>query len=208
MAATYDVYKGSLRIGQIEESYTRDKEQYSLSSTTHAVGLLALFNPGKIIISSIGLVGAQGLQPHRFSDQREHHENKNRQALLDWDTKRITLIQQAQRTTIALPEGTQDRLSVMYQFMFLSLQPGTTLDFPMTDGGKLDIYHYVISRGAPLKTPVGEFDTLYLDSQAKKGENRTEIWLATQQYYLPCKMTITDSDGDQLTQVLSKLVIK
>ncbi len=208
VSATYDVYKGNLRIGQIEETYTRDNERYSLSSTTRAVGLLAIFNPGKIIISSIGLVGARGLQPHRFSDQRERHESRNRQALLDWDTKRLTLIQQAQRTTVALPDGTQDRLSAMYQFMFLSLQAGTTLDFPMTNGDKLDDYHYVILRGETLKTPVGEFDTLYLDSQAKKGENRTEIWLATQQYNLPCKMTITDSDGDQLTQVLSKLEIK
>jgi len=30
---------------------------------------------------------------------------------------------------VALPDGTQDRLSAMYQFMFLSLQSASTLDF-------------------------------------------------------------------------------
>ena len=206
--ATYDIYKGPMKIGRIEESFARDKDRYTLISTTRAVGLLAVFNPGKILISSSGSVGARGLQPLRFSDQRENHESRNRRAELDWNAKRITLIQQAQRTSVALPDGTQDRLSAMYQFMFLSLQPGTTLDFPMTNGGKLDNYHYVITRGGQLKTPAGAFDTLYLDSQAKKGESRTEVWLATQQYNLPCKMIITEANGDQLTQILSKLDVK
>jgi len=206
--ATYDIYKGPMKIGRIEESFARDKDHYTLISTTRAVGLLAVFNPGKITISSNGLVGTRGLQPLRFSDQRENHEDRNRRAELDWNAKRLTLIQQAQRTSVALPEGTQDRLSAMYQFMFLSPQPGTTLDFPMTNGGKLDNYHYVITRGGQLKTPAGEFDTLYLDSQAKKGETHTEVWLAKQQYNLPCKMIITEANGDQLTQILNKLEIQ
>ncbi|MEO8333061.1 MAG: DUF3108 domain-containing protein [Gallionella sp.] len=206
--ATYDVYKGPMKIGQIEESYVRDKDRYTLISTTRGVGLVALIQPGKIVISSSGRVGDRGLQPLRFSDKRENHEEKDRSAELDWEGKRLTLIQQAQRTIVALPEGTQDRLSAMYQFMFLSLQAGTTLDFPMTNGGKLDNYHYVITRGELLKTSAGEFDTLYLDSQAKKGESRSQLWLATQKYNLPCKLIITEGNGDQITQILSKLDIR
>src|SRR3990172_5917052 len=124
--ATYDVYKGGFNIARIEESYIRDKDRYTLTSTTRAVGWLAIFNPGKILISSSGLVDDRGLQPLRFSDQRERNESKNRRAEFDWDTKQLTQIQQAQSTSVALPEGTQDRLSAMYQFMFLSLQAGTT----------------------------------------------------------------------------------
>ena len=206
--ATYDVYNGRLKIGRIDERFVRDKDRYTLTSTTRAVGWLAIFNPGRILINSNGLVGAYGLQPLKFGDQREHNEHKNRAAELDWDAKRLTLVQQTQRKSVSLPEGTQDRLSAMYQFMFLSLKAGSTLDFPMTNGSKLDDYHYAIMQGGTLKTPAGEFNTLYLDSQAKKGESRTEIWLATQHFNLPCKMTITEADGDQLTQILSKLEVR
>ncbi|MFZ2542261.1 MAG: DUF3108 domain-containing protein [Gallionella sp.] len=207
--ASYDIYKGPLKIGRIEESFVRNKDRYTLTSTTRAVGWLAIFNPGKIVIRSSGLVGGRGLQPLRFSDQREPNKSRDRYAELDWDVKQLTLIQQGQHAAVALPEGTQDRLSAMYQFMFLSLQEDTTLDFPMTNGSKLDNYHYVITRGKPIKTPLGEFNTLYLDSQEKKGESRTEIWLTTQQQYnLPYKMTITEANGDQLTQVLRKLDVK
>lgn len=206
--ASYDVYKSGLKVGKIEETYKRDKDGYTLSSTTTPVGLLAAFKPEKIFINSSGLIGKQGLQPLRFSHRRERDESRESRAEFDWEARQLTLLHQTQRTVIALPDGTQDRLSAMYQFMFLPLQIDKTLDFPMTNGNKLDNYHYAITSNQKLKTPAGEFNTLYLDSQAKAGENRTEIWLATQRNNLPCKMIITDADGDQLIQVLSKLNIR
>lgn len=204
---SYEVYKGFLRIGQIDETYKRENDRYTLTSTTRAVGLLAILKPGRILISSNGLVGPKGLRPLSFSDKREGEERRNRSAEFDWNDGKLTLIHHAQRNEIKLPEGTQDRLSAMYQFMFLSLETGSELDFPMTNGSKLDQYHYAISLKQKLSTPAGEYDTLYLDNQPEKGESRTEIWLATEHHNLPCKLTITDPDGSQLTQTLSKLVV-
>lgn len=206
--ASYDIYKSGLKIGQIEETYSRDKNHYTLSSTMTSIGLLAIFKPEKVFISSRGLIGEQGLQPLHFVHRRERDESKGGRAEFDWDARRLTLMHQSQHTVLALPDSTQDRLSAMYQFMFLSLHSDTTLDFPMTNGNKLDNYHYTIVRNQALKLPSGEFKTLYLDNQAKAGESRTEIWLAIQHNNLPCKMIITDASGDQLTQVLSKLQIQ
>ena len=205
--ATYDVYKSGLRV-EIRETYTRDKDRYTLSSVWTPVGLLAILKPEKILIDSSGLVGKQGLQPLLLDHRRELDESKNSRAEFDWGNKRLTLIHQAQRTVVALPAGTQDRLSAMYQFMFLPLQNADTLDFPMTNGSKLDNYHYAITHGQTIKVPAGEFKAIYLDSQARPGESRTEIWLATQYHNLPCKMIVTEANGDQFTQVLSKLDIR
>ncbi len=206
--ASYDVYKEGMKVGRIEETYIRDKDLYTLSSTTTPVGILAVFRPEKIFINSSGLVGKQGLRPLLFSHRRERNEDRDSRAEFDWDTRKLALIHHAQRTVIALPDGTQDRLSAMYQFMFLSLKSVGTLDFAMTNGNKLDNYHYALTPNQRLKTPAGEFDTLYLDSLAKAGESRTEIWLATRHHNLPCQMIVTDANGDQLTQILSKLDIK
>ena len=205
--AVYEVYKGSIKVARIEESYTRDGDRYTLSSTTTPVGLLALFKPEKAFVRSSGQIGKQGLRPLLYSQQREGDSSKDARAELDWKSSRVTLIHQAQRETMALPNGTQDRLSAMYQFMFLPLKDGA-LDFTMTNGTKLDSYHYAVARGPILSTPAGKFGTLYLDSQPKPGERRTEIWLASQHHKLPCKMVITEANGDQLSQVLSKLVVK
>jgi len=202
--ATYDIYKGSLKIGEIEETYTRDKDHYTLSSTTRAVGLLALFKRGKIIIGSRGLIGPKGLQPLFFSDQREGAESKNRQAEFDWVTRQLTLVSPAERKLFALPDGTQDRLSAMYQFMFLSLAKTDRLSFNMTNGNKLDIYNYRISPDQSVTVPLGTFKALYAASVPEAGSIRTEIWLAEEHANFPYKMVITDSDGDKLSQVLTK----
>lgn len=208
VSATYDVYKGRLKIGRIDEQFNREDNHYTLTSTTRATGWLALFNPGSIVIRSTGVIDKTGLRPTLFTDQREHHEDKNRRAELDWNSRQLTLIEHSKRSTVALPDRTQDRLSAMYQFMFLALQPGSDLDFPMTNGSKLDDYHYSIVRSETLGTPAGDFDTLYLDNQAKSGENRTQIWLSTLNHNLPCKLIVTESDGDELTQILRDFEIK
>lgn len=205
--ATYDVSKSGLQ-AEIRETYTRDGDRYTLSSVWTPVGLLALLKPEKIHISSSGLIGKQGLQPLLLNHWRDLDEGKNSRAEFDWDGKRLTLIHQAQRTVVTLPDGTQDRLSAMYQFMFLSLQNADTLDFPMTNGSKLDRYHYAITHNQTVRVPAGEFKAIYLDSQARPGESRTEMWLATQYHNLPCKMIVTEANGDRFTQVLSKLEIR
>ena len=172
--ATYDVYKNGMRV-EIKEIYTRDKDRYTLSSVWVPIGLLAMLKPEKIFIDSNGLIGKQGLQPLLFNHRRELDESKNSRAEFDWGGKQLTLIHQAQRTVVPLPNGTQDRLSAMYQFMFLPLQNAGTVDFPMTNGEKLDHYRYTVTHNQTVKVPAGEFKTIYLDSQAKPGERRSTI---------------------------------
>ena len=203
--ATYDVYKSGLQV-EIHESYTRDQDHYTLSSLWKPVGLLAMFKPETIRIDSTGTIGKQGLQPQHFKHKRERDTNRNSSAEFDWADKQLTLYSHAQQSQVALPADTQDRLSAMYQFMFLQLH--NALDFHMTDGSKLDSYHYAITPEQTIKVPAGEFKVFYLASQAKPGETRTEIWLATQYHNLPCKMVITEANGDQFIQVLNKLDIR
>jgi hypothetical protein len=202
--ATYEIYKGGISIGKIEEAYSYSKGHYTLLSTTRATGLLAIFKPGRIILRSSGLVDAHGLKPLNFSDVREGDESRNRSAEFDWNTMQLTMIEHAQRTVVPLPEDTQDRLSAMYQFMFLSLSNTDKLNFHMTNGGKLDIYDYRITHGQSVTVPLGTFKALYVASVPEAGVNRTEIWLATERANFPYKMVITDPDGDKLTQMLTK----
>jgi len=205
VSATYDIYKGSMRIGKIEETYTRDNDHYSLVSITKAVGIVAIFKRGRIIIKSDGLITPQGLQPLKFTDQRESEEERNRQAEFDWNGMKLTLTEHGQHKTQPLPSGTQDRLSAMYQFMFLPLADKDKLSFNMTNGGKLDIYNYTITHDQSVTVPLGKFKAMYVASVPEADGSKTEIWLAEDHANFPYKMVITDSDGDKLSQELAKL---
>lgn len=202
--ATYEIYRSGIKIGRIDESYILNKDRYTLVSTTRATGLLAIFRPGKIVLRSSGLVDTHGLKPLSFSDLREGEEARNRSAEFDWNTMQLTMIQQAQRTVLPLPDDTQDRLSAMYQFMFLPLAKTDVLSFHMTNGGKLDIYNYRITHDQSVTIPLGTFKALYVASVPEANSNRTEIWLAEDHADFPYKMVITDPDGGKLSQVLTK----
>ena len=206
--ARYVILKGSIEIAEIDEVYTRNAGHYTLTSTARPLGLRAVFKPGKIFIHSSGILSPQGLKPLQFSYQREGDSQKDSHADFSWENRRLSLNHDGQHLSMNLPRGTQDRLSAMYQFMFLNLDGQHTLDFPMTNGSKLDHYHYTIAAGSPFISSAGQFDTLYLDSQAKTGETRSQIWLATTRYNLPCKLIITDPDGGKLTQELRSLDIQ
>lgn len=204
--ASYGIYKGSIKIGQVDEVFSIGKDnRYTIVSTTRATGLLALFKRGRIILRSSGLVSTHGLKPLDFSDVREGDEDRNRGATFNWDKMQLTLIGHNQRRVMPLPDDTQDRLSAMYQFLFLSLEKADRLDFHMTNGDKLDIYNYTVAHDR-LTIPLGTFSALYIASVPEKGSNRTEIWLAGEHTDFPYKIVITDPDGDQLSQVLTHIV--
>ena len=201
---SYDILKGSIRGATITETYTRTQDHYLIESVSKAVGLLAVFKPETIRTTSEGTVTAKGLHPLTYVQERKLDTERNTRADFDWATNSVTLTDRNGKRTQPLPAGTQDRLSTMYQFMFVPLQNAATLDFHMTNGSKVDIYNYVVTPDQSVTVPLGTFKALYVASLQKTGESRTEIWLATDHANFPYKMTITDPDGDKLTQVLTQ----
>ena len=147
---------------------------------------------------------AQGLRPVTYTHQRKLDAERNTRADLDWKANLITLTDRAGKRTLPLPQGTQDRLSAMYQFMFAELQNATTFKFYITNGSKVDDYSYRITANQSVTVPLGTFKALYVASPPQPGENRTEIWLVPEHANFPYKMDITDPDGGKLSQVLTK----
>lgn len=203
--AHYDVLKGNVRVAAISETFTRAGDRYRIESVSKAVGLFALFKPETIRVTSEGLVTRDGLRPLMFASTRQLDSDRNTRADFDWPGSRLTLTDRAGRRTVPLPAGTQDRLSAMYQFMFLSLRDRAELKFDMTNGSKLDIYRYTLAGGQRVTVPLGTFDAIYVSSPREPGASRTEIWLAVARANFPCKMVITEPDGGKFTQVLTHL---
>ncbi|MEO8331465.1 MAG: DUF3108 domain-containing protein [Gallionella sp.] len=204
--ATYDVYKGSIKGATITETYTRKQNRYAIESVSQAVGLLALIKPETIRYTSEGEITDHGLRPLTFIGLRKLDTDRNVRADFDWKAKRLALTEHGQQRILPLPDGTQDRLSAMYQFMFLSLAKTDVLSFHMTNGGKLDVYNYRITPDQNVTVPLGTFKGLYVASVPEADASRTEIWLAGEHANFPYKMIITDKDGEKFSQVLTKFV--
>lgn len=205
IAAHYDVLKGNIKVATMTETYTRKQGGYHIESVTKAIGLLAMFKPEVIRVTSEGTLTAKGLRPLTYIQERKLDTARNTRADFDWKTKNITLTDRSGKRTLPLQAGTQDRLSAMYQFMFVPLQNVTELNFNMTNGSKVDEYSYRITPDQSMTIPLGTFKTLYVTSPPQEGENQTELWLATEHGNFPYKMIITESNGDKFTQVLTQI---
>ena len=195
--------KGNIKVATINETYTRNQDSYQIESVWKAVGLLAMFKPESIQVTSAGNMTEQGLRPLTFIHNRKLDIKRNARAEFDWNANHIKLHDRAGERTLPLPAGTQDRLSAMYQFMFAPLHGAASYNLNMTNGSKIDAYNYLITPNQSVTVPLGTFKALYLASPKLSNENRTEIWLAVEHAYFPYKMVITETDGGTLTQVLT-----
>jgi hypothetical protein len=206
--ATYHGFMNGLPIGTISESFEADGSAYRIVSDTKPSGLAALIQRTPLRFTSTGRIGRDGLRPTQFEARRNPADNPQVSAEFDWGQKQLVLRHDGKTESVALPPGTQDRLSVMYQFMFLPIERIRQLEFPMTNGRKLDRYRYRATEDVEIDTGMGRLKTLHLVKQREAGDTVTEVWLSPQHQYLPVKMLIMEKESVRLEQVIQSLEIR
>lgn len=205
--AAYTLTLDGIEVAQMNETFSREGERYQLESVSRAVGLLAAFRPETITVHSEGEITAQGLRPQQMRQQRERETARNSAAIFDWANHQLTLSDRNGERRVELAEGSQDRLSAIYQFLFLDLRPLRELAFMMTDGHKLDRYDYRQQEEGAVEVPLGKFKAAYWVSPAQTNGSKTEIWLASERGNFPVKIVVTEANGSRYTQTLTRLVI-
>ena len=208
VSVSYNVLLNGARIAVLNERFEAAEDTYHITSDTKAVGVFALLQNRSLKLVSEGRVARNGLQPYRFEGQRNNENSRQVTADFDWPGTQLTLRFDGKTETLALPAGTQDRLSVMYQFMFFSYDQLKQLDVAMTNGRKLDRHHYTITPDVGLDTPLGRMTTLHIVKRRKPDDTATEIWLAPQHNFLPVKMLIVEHDGARYEQIITRLDLK
>lgn len=178
-----------------------DENRYTLTSETEAQGLASLFISGKLVQRSEGVVTEHGLQPQHFFYQYGNNEAKAQRAELDWNNHTIAMQSSKGLVTQALPAGTQDLLSFMYQYMYQD--PLAQMQVAVTNGKRLRTYSYSFEGEEQVQTRMGEIRALHIAKST--GNEKTELWLAVDYRYLPIKIRKTDEDGTVLEQIMTRL---
>ncbi len=186
----------------LEIKQESDTYNYRISSEARPSGMLKLIKPGSIVRDSKGVITKTGLQPHRFSDQR--NEKLPSIAIFDWKNNLLTLQRKGKEDQAPLPSGTQDRLSLSYNFMFSPLTKNY-IDTHETDGRDLTSARYTVDKEI-LKTPLGELETVVLTKQLEKNNQLDrKIWLATDYHMLPVRIIATEKNGLEFEQIVTKI---
>jgi len=203
--ATYNATMNGLPIGTITEHFESDGSAYRVVSDTRPTGLAALIQRQPLKFTSTGHVGRDGLRPAQFEARRSAGDAPSVSAEFDWPQKQLTLKRNGKVESFPLAPGTQDRLSVMYQFMYLPLERLRQLEFSMTNGRKVDRYRYRATEDVEIDTGVGRVKAVHLIKQREPGDTVTEVWVSPQHHNLPVKMLIVEKDGVRFEQIIQSV---
>ena len=187
-----------------------DAHTFHIISDAQATGIYKVIKPGNIVRNSRGLVTDKGLQPSYYSDQRANKEPSL--ALFDWESRVLTLKHKGRETQEPLAEGTQDRLSLSYHFIFVpdieaqaELQLGKTFEVHVADGRSLQLMRFLVGKER-LNTPLGVMDTYVLTRIIDHDNSiQRKIWLAPQYHMIPERIQSVEKDGLEVEKIIAEI---
>ncbi len=205
ITAQYQLTTKGLTIGHVSESYVRTGDNYTISSVSRSEGILKVLYDEQITLQSAGKVGAQGLQPLQFEEHRAREPSHDVNATFDWERGVMQSRFKGETSQVPLPRETQDRISMMYQFMHLKPQSGNFV-IAMSNGRKVEHYTYRFVDEVRIGTPMGEFATLHFERVTYgPKDNRAEVWLARDHFNFPVRVVFDDPKGLRFEQTIVTL---
>lgn len=207
----YELERDGQLFANVHENFSQNGKHYKIESVTKGVGVYALLGERKL--SSSGIVTKDGLKPTHFELHQGNKKNKSLISDFDWNKNTLNMQVKGVVETQPLEKGTQDLLSYAYQFMF---KPPTkarignqAIHVTLTTGKRLKQYQYnIMARGLKLNVANQKFKTIHIANMPPAGEEKKQLWLAEDQHYLPVQYQLTDEDGANFEQTLTKIHVE
>lgn len=193
----YEVYKGDIPFATVTEYFEVKKQGYQITSQQKGMGVFALL--GERILTSQGLVDANGLVPNQFKLQQG---DRLKMATFDWPNKTINMQYKGKKRTGVLTVGTQDLSSFAYQFRYQPPVEKKPYQLALTTGKRLKKYTYQVE-AQTIELDGKPVDCLHL-FQEKPGKESKEFWIAKDYAYLPIYIVVVDKHGQRLEQTVTK----
>ena len=172
-------------VGKAEYRWLRDGNRYELQSITESTGVIALFTAQKLQQTSTGEITERGLQPEIFVIQRGTKRSDS--ALFDWNEKSLKLVDSEKIQTLPLPAGTQDIMSLLFQFAFAPPAQGD-IAFSVVTGRKLETYRFTVLGEEILRMPGGRVRALHISRPKTETDDGMDVWLDQNRFFLPVKI--------------------
>jgi hypothetical protein len=199
----YDVKMAGISLAEGVERLEQDGKTYRISSEVRGKGIVASLYRGAIKRSVHGTIAPHGLRPDEYQDQRGDREATR--ARFDWGKQTLVLTHDGNSETRPMPAEAIDRLSFFYQFAFTPL-PARDLHYTAVDGKGTTQFNFLSGVREKLDTPLGELDTVKLTKQRDGTDDKlTEVWLAPALHYLPVRVLVTETNGNQADQMISRI---
>ena len=187
-----------------------NKRTYSITSTTHSVGIVEAFYPVRDSVESI--VDADDLSSLSFHLQEQHGKRKRKRSMtFNQETGTVvSRLNDDPPETQRVPPHVQDALSALYYMRTRSdFIPGAHVVVDVNDSGKTWAVEIHILGKEKITTPAGTFETIKVKTYPKyegvfmhRGE--IYIWITDDDRKIPVLMKSTISIGS-IVATLTKM---
>ena len=158
--------------------------------------------------TSTGTIGADGIEPGRYSDTRRTEVASH------FVRDRGQIVFSNNAPSVPLLAGAQDRLSVMMQLGALlagdraRYPPGSQIAVQTVTSRDADVWVFTVGEEETLNLPAGELRALKLTRPPRREfDLKVDLWLSPGHNYLPARLVLTEANGDfadfQMREMLS-----
>ena len=160
---------------------------------------------GAFVYSSHGRIDAFGLAPDQYSEKRGHRAEDI--AIFNRTDKKIGFTRTP--ATLPLPDGAEDRFSVVMQLASLvrgdpaAYKPGVTRQFFVVDSDSGENWPVETIGDETIRTAHGYLDTRHFKRLPRRDGDmrRIDVWLAPSLGWLPARIVQTEPNGTQFELV-------
>jgi hypothetical protein len=183
-------------VGRTVQSWKIDGTRYQLASRSETIGLADLLRSQHRTYLSRGELTPDGLRPNTFLMSRNRGRGpEEARATFHWAEGTVTLGAAGKRHDEALPPGTHDLVSFIYQLAIDPPVPGAR-EATITNGSSLRTYAITVLPEEKIETPLGILRALPITQARKPGAETVDVWLAVEYRYLPVRLRFYGRDGE------------
>jgi len=189
--ASYDIHKGSMRVGKMDVSLKKVGDELIYESKTKPVGMAAFFLGDQIITDRAVLkLIKNSYRTIEFKHEMQDKEkNRNEHYVFDWDNNKASVKYKDKNNQLNVPENTFDNYSAQLLLMREPDKESSTNIYSVISKGRLKEYKYQLEATESISTKVGEFDANKYVRKKDNDKKTTYLgWYAEKLNYIPIKL--------------------
>ncbi|NIR31540.1 MAG: DUF3108 domain-containing protein [Gammaproteobacteria bacterium] len=196
-SAEYALQTGHLTVARSEVSLTPGADgRFVYELRVGLTGIVSLFRDVRTLERSEGRYReTDGLRPVAYRYERRGEQPKSAAIAFDWDARVAHNTVRGRTQTVALPDGTLDKLSYMLVLM-QDLELGKRdIRYRVAEGGDVTTYHLKAVGRERLDTALGRLDTVKVQRLREGKAHDITFWCALALRFLPVKVVHRQNDG-------------
>jgi hypothetical protein len=206
----YSLYALGAKIGESTRSLVRqDETTLRFDSTSHTVGLLALFRDDRIYESSVWRWENEKIRPQRYVYRHEGSKKQRYTNIqFDWEKHRAYSEHEGKEYEFVLQDGMLDISVYQLRLMLdLAAEGPHDVEYTVIDGKKIKPFALNFKGEETLSTKLGDLKT-YKFMREDEDKRRSVLWCAPDLLYLPVKVEHTEPRGETVSMKIDKIELK